>query len=48
VSFRTVHTPQFADRAAEIHFEGTIAGDALDLIVQDGGGHGRLSARRRT
>jgi len=48
VSFRTVHTPQFADRAAEIRFEGTIAGDSLDLILQDDEGHGRLSARRRT
>jgi pimeloyl-ACP methyl ester carboxylesterase len=47
VRFRTVHTPQFADSAAEIRFEGTIAGDALDLIVQDDNGHGRLSARRR-
>jgi pimeloyl-ACP methyl ester carboxylesterase len=47
VSFRTVHTPQFADGAAEIHFDGTIAEDSLDLIMQDGGGHGRLSARRR-
>jgi len=48
VSFRTVHTPQFADRVAEIRFEGSIAGDSLDLILQDDEGHGRLSARRRT
>jgi hypothetical protein len=47
VSFRTVHTPQFADSPAEIRFDGTIAGDSLDLILQDGDGHGRLSARRR-
>ncbi|HKE85413.1 MAG TPA: hypothetical protein VKB50_16740 [Vicinamibacterales bacterium] len=47
VSFRTVHTPQFADSAAEFRFEGTIAEGLLDLIVQDGSGHGRLSARRR-
>ena len=47
VRFRTTHTPQFDDQAAEIRFEGTIAGDALDLIVQDANGHGRVSARRK-
>jgi len=48
VRFRTTHTPQFDDKPAEIRFEGTIAGDALDLIVQDVNGHGRVSARRKT
>jgi pimeloyl-ACP methyl ester carboxylesterase len=47
VSFRTLHTPQFADSAAEIHFDGTIGGDSLDLVLQDDGGHGRVSARRK-
>jgi hypothetical protein len=47
VRFRTTHTPQFDDKPAEICFEGTIAGDALDLIVQDANGHGRVSARRK-
>jgi pimeloyl-ACP methyl ester carboxylesterase len=47
VRFRTTHTPQFDDKPAEIRFEGTIAGDALDLIVQDVNGHGRVSARRK-
>lgn len=47
VRFRTTHTPQFEDASAEIRFEGTIAGDSLDLIIQDGSSHGRLSARRK-
>jgi hypothetical protein len=48
IRFRTTHTPQFSDEPAEIRFEGTIAGDGLELIVQDSGGHARLTARRRT
>jgi pimeloyl-ACP methyl ester carboxylesterase len=47
VRFRTTHTPQFDDKPADIRFEGTIAGDALDLIVQDANGHARMSARRK-
>jgi pimeloyl-ACP methyl ester carboxylesterase len=47
VRFRTTHTPQFDDKPAEIRFEGTIAGEALDLIVQDANGHARVSARRK-
>jgi pimeloyl-ACP methyl ester carboxylesterase len=46
IRFRTIHTPQFENEPAEIRFEGTIAGDALDLIMQDVNGHGRVSARR--
>ena len=48
VRFRTTHTPQFGDSPAEIRFEGTIAGELLDLIIQDVGGHRRASARRKT
>jgi pimeloyl-ACP methyl ester carboxylesterase len=47
VRFRTTHTPQFEDKPAEIRFEGTITSDALDLIVQDVNGHGRVTARRK-
>jgi pimeloyl-ACP methyl ester carboxylesterase len=47
VRFRTTHTPQFGDAPAEIRFEGTIAGDSLDLVVQDAGGHRRASVRRK-
>jgi pimeloyl-ACP methyl ester carboxylesterase len=48
VRFRTTHTPQFDDRPAEIRFAGSIAGESLDLVVQDDGGHARLTARRKT
>jgi hypothetical protein len=47
VRFRTTHTPQFDDRPAEILFEGSIAGELLDLVVQDANGHARLTARRK-
>ena len=47
VRFRTVHTPQFDDEPAEIVFEGSIKGGILELVVQDSGGHGRVTARRR-
>lgn len=48
IRFRTTHTPQFENEPAEIRFEGTIAGDTLDLVMQDVNGHGRVSARRVT
>jgi pimeloyl-ACP methyl ester carboxylesterase len=47
VRFSTTHTPQFGESPAEIRFEGTIAGESLDLILQDANGHARMSARRR-
>jgi predicted alpha/beta hydrolase family esterase len=47
IRFRTTHTPQFSDEPAEIRFEGTIAGDTLELVVQDSSGHARLTARRK-
>ena len=48
IRFTTTHTPQFDDKPAEIHFEGTITGETLEMVVQDANGHGRVTARRKT
>ena len=47
IRFRTTHTPQFETAPAEMRFEGRIAGETLDLVVQDSNGHARVSARRK-
>jgi hypothetical protein len=46
VSFRTVHTPQFADAPAEIRFDGRVVGDTLELTLQDDAGTAKVTARR--
>jgi hypothetical protein len=46
ISFRTVHTPQFESAPAEIRFDGRIAGDTLELIIQDVSGTDKATARR--
>jgi pimeloyl-ACP methyl ester carboxylesterase len=48
IQFRTVHTPQFADRPAEIRVDGRIKGDRLEFIFQDADSPARASARRKT
>ena len=48
IQFRTVHTPQFADKPAEIRVDGRIKGDHLELILQDADSPARAVARRKT
>lgn len=46
ISFSTTHTPQFESAPATIRFEGKIVDGGIRGVLQDGSGHGRVTARR--